>query len=99
MQKTINALSVCKESIINAYQRKTGLSRKKLADFMTAEKWIAAKEAVELGFADKIIGDVDKDTLTSNSLFSQREYMGKLVAKMRRTEPAQSDKEVNYTTL
>ena len=82
MQKTIEALNSCKESIIEAYRRKTGLSHSKLSALMDSEKWIYAREAVELGFADKIIGDVDASTLPVNSLFSQREYMGKLMARM-----------------
>ena len=42
-----------KESIINAYELKTRLSRAKLSHLMDAESWFNAKKAVELGFADQ----------------------------------------------
>ena len=56
MQKAIDMLAEVKESIINAYQLKTGLSRAKLSKLMEAETWMAARKAVELGFADGIFG-------------------------------------------
>ena len=52
--KAITMLDSVKESIINAYQAKTGLSRAKLAKLMDAETWMDAKAALELGFADQI---------------------------------------------
>lgn len=55
MEQAITTLNEVKESIINAYAAKTGLSRKKIADLMAAETWINAKKAVELGFADAIL--------------------------------------------
>ena len=55
MQKAIDMLSEVKESIINAYVLKTGLSRPKLSHLMDAETWMDANKAVELGFADEIM--------------------------------------------
>ena len=55
MQKAIEMLSSVKDSIINAYEIKTGLSRAKLSHLMDAETWMDANKAVELGFADDII--------------------------------------------
>lgn len=55
MQKAIDMLTEVKESIINAYVIKTGLSRAKLSHLMDAETWMDANKAVELGFADDII--------------------------------------------
>jgi len=48
-------LDEVKESIINSYELKTGLSRAKLSHLMDNETWMNAKKAVELGFADKIM--------------------------------------------
>lgn len=56
MQKAIDMLKSVKDSIINAYEIKTGLSRTKLAHLMDAETWMDAGKAVELGFADEIMG-------------------------------------------
>ncbi len=55
MEKAIDTLNEVKESIINAYTAKCGLSRKKVADLMSNETWMNAKKAVELGFADEIL--------------------------------------------
>ena len=55
MQKAIDMLAEVKESIINAYEIKTGMSRAKISHLMDAETWMDANKAVELGFADDII--------------------------------------------
>ena len=55
MQKAIEMLASVKDSIINAYEIKTGLSRARLAHLMDAETWMDANKAVELGFADEIM--------------------------------------------
>lgn len=55
LEKAIDMLSEVKNSIINAYQMKTGLSRAKLSKLMEDETWMDANKAVELGFADSII--------------------------------------------
>lgn len=55
MQKAIEMLNEVKESIINTYEIKTGLSRAKLSHLMDSETWMNANKAVELGFADGII--------------------------------------------
>ena len=76
MEKAINVLEEVKQSIINAYQIKTGLSRKKIDDMMTAETWMNAKKALELGFIDKILyrdGAEDKSSVSNASYgFSTR---------------------------
>lgn len=46
-------LSEVKESIMNAYEIKTGLSRAKISHLMDAETWMNANKAMELGFIDR----------------------------------------------
>lgn len=60
MEKAIATLTEVKESIINAYAAKTGLSRSRISKLMSDETWINAKKAVELGFADEILFDEKK---------------------------------------
>ena len=60
MEKAISTLNEVKESIINAYVAKTGLSRNKVAKLMSDETWMNARKAVELGFADEIMFDDKK---------------------------------------
>ena len=60
MAKTIEMLDEVKESIINAYEIKTGLPRTKISDLMESETWMNAKKAIELGFADGMLEDEKK---------------------------------------
>lgn len=84
MQKAISMLSEVKESIINAYEIKTGLSRTKLSHLMDAETWLNANKAIELGFADDILEDekkrVQQDDFTY--AFSRRTVTNSLLSKM-----------------
>ena len=61
MKKAIDMLDEVKESIINAYEIKSGLSRDKLSKLMDNETWMNANKAVDLGLADGIIEKEDKD--------------------------------------
>lgn len=90
MQKAIDMLTSVKDSIINAYEIKTSLSRAKLAHLMDAETWMDANKAVELGFADGILSREDANTNSPNSdamLYSQaavvNSLMGKIASKCR----------------
>lgn len=64
MKKAIEMLDEIKESIINAYELKTGLSRARISHLMDAESWFNAKKAVELGFADGLLFDEQKEEVT-----------------------------------
>ena len=55
MEKAITTLNEVKESLINAYVKKSGLSRNKVAKLMSEETWLNARKAVEYGFADEIL--------------------------------------------
>lgn len=55
MEKAIEVLNEVKESIINAYASKGGLSHARIANLMSNETWMNAKKAVELGFADEVL--------------------------------------------
>lgn len=66
MQKAIDMLNEVKESIMNAYAAKTGLSRAKLSRLMDEETWMNANRAVELGFADGIIERAVPESATEN---------------------------------
>lgn len=50
--RAIDMLAAVKESIINAYELKTGMSRAKLARLMDQETWMDARAAISMGFAD-----------------------------------------------
>lgn len=91
MQKAIDMLNGVKESIINAYVIKTGLSRAKLSHLMDEETWMDANKAMEFGFADDVLKrDTDnvednvEDSIPSVSsiLFSQKAVSNSLVNKL-----------------
>ena len=89
MQKAIEMLGSVKDSIINAYEIKTGLSRAKLSHLMDAETWMDANKAVELGFADGILqrAEQSSDVIapTASMMYSRvnvvNSLMGKIAAK------------------
>ena len=86
MQKAIEMLSSVKDSIINAYEIKTGLSRAKLSHLMDAETWMDANKAVELGFADGIMSradeTVDMAAPTVSMLYSKANVVNSLMEKI-----------------
>ena len=86
MQRAIEMLGSVKDSIINAYEIKTGLSRAKLSHLMDAETWMDANKAVELGFADEIM---QRSTETENTaaptvsmLYSKAHVVNSLMEKI-----------------
>ena len=86
MQKAIEMLGSVKDSIINAYEIKTGLSRAKLSHLMDAETWMDANKAVELGFADGIMSRTDEaeDMVapTVSMLYSKANVVNSLMEKI-----------------
>ncbi len=57
MKKAGEMLNEVKESIMNAYEIKTGMNRTRISHLMDAESWFNARKAVELGFADEVLED------------------------------------------
>ncbi|HFI0103752.1 TPA: head maturation protease, ClpP-related [Streptococcus suis] len=93
MQKVIEMLGEIKESIINAYELRTGLSRTKLSYLMDSESWFNAKKAVELGFADKILFDkqgehgMDIESYSFSRTAAQQDLLVKMQAKLDVQQP------------
>ena len=86
MQKAIDMLTEVKESIINAYVVKTGLSRAKLSRLMDAETWMNAGKAVELGFADGVLerafDNPEQENAVTDVMFSRKAVTNVLMNKM-----------------
>lgn len=55
MKRAAQQLESVKDSILNAYELKTGLPREELSELMDAETYLDANEAVKYGFADSIM--------------------------------------------
>ena len=89
MKKAISMLTEVKESIINAYELKTGMSRDKIAKLMDAETWMDANKAVELGFADEILSresSVKQSAMMYSENVVSRKLWNKMSAKYRPKE-------------
>lgn len=102
MQKAIDMLSEVKESIINAYEIKSGLSRAKISHLMDAETWLNANKAVELGFADGILEDEKKKQptdLEASFAFSRRAVTNSLLTKLLPQRPVKQPEGVPISQL
>lgn len=98
MKKAIDMLDEVKESVMNAYEIKTGLSRSRISHLMDAESWFNAKKAVELGFADKLLfskeeteAEEEKELEMEAVMFSRKavtnSLMSKLISKPEKKTP------------
>lgn len=93
MQKTIEMLSGVKNSIINAYELKTGQSRAKLSHLMDAETWMDANKAMELGFADGILKREEETNEEEPAplMFSRRAVTASLLDKVKSKTAIKTD--------
>ena len=107
MKKAVKMLDEVKESIMNAYEIKTGLARDRISKLMDAESWFNAKKAVELGFADEVMfsGDAEgggsagndgraqvSDEMSGPVLFSRQAVMNSMLSKLiPPKEPAKAE--------
>ncbi len=55
LTRLTDSLQAIKDGIVNAYETKTGLSRARLSKMMTAETWMDAQRAADLGFVDEVV--------------------------------------------
>ena len=106
MKAAIKMLDEVKEGIINAYALKTNLPHDKLANMMTAETWMNAKKAVELGFADGILySDNGEETADTNSdgiepvAFSRMAVTNSLIDQLRGKKLSAPDNRVSAEQL
>lgn len=94
MKRAAAMLAEVKESIINAYERKTGLARGRISKLMDDETWMDAGKAIELGFADNIMNRKEEQTttgvdITDSMLFSSRSVMNSFVNKLKEEQKGQ----------
>ena len=86
MAKNAIGLAIAtEESIINAYEIKTGMSRAKLSHLMDAETWMDAHTAIDMGFADEILTRPAEIPVENNAagpmLFSRASVTNSLMDK------------------
>lgn len=101
MKQAMAMLDEVKESIMNAYEIKTGLPRQKLSNMMDSETWMNVHKAIELGFCDTLLEREKEDgadapvlsnlyskVIVENSLKNKIAEKSKIKAK---TNTAKSD--------
>ncbi|MGV3103821.1 head maturation protease, ClpP-related [Rothia sp. 32237D007AR] len=86
--RAIDMLQAVKESIINAYELKTGMQRAKLARLMDAETWMDATAAMQMGFADEIHTGTIQPLKASGVVFNRHQAELALVNKITHQQPA-----------
>lgn len=101
MQRAGEMLDEVKESIMNAYEIKTGMSRARISHLMDAESWFNAGKAVELGFADGVLrGDGTEDRARGGEpegvMFSRMAVTNSLLSKL---VPEQKEKKIPVEQL
>lgn len=103
MAKVIEMLGEIKESIINAYELRTGLSRTKISHLMDSESWFNAKKAVELGFADNVLFEKEETTKQDHQnsyTFSRVTAAHDLVVKLQASlQPSKPQKTIPFNQL
>ena len=82
MKKAAEMLDSVKETIINAYQLKTGLSRNRISEMMTAETWLSAKAALDLHFVDKILYTENQHAITDAVIYSEKNFYNRLLKRI-----------------
>ena len=92
MRRAGQLLDEVKESIINAYELKTGLSRTRISHMMNDETWMNPVKARELGFCDEILFSKNDPQETGESMFFssasvQQRVMNSLLEKVQTEKP------------
>ena len=94
MRKAIQLLDEVKESIINAYQIKTGLSRARISHLMDGETWMNALKAKEMGFCDEVLytGAEDLPNDQAGFSFARKSAAASLMNRVLASMPKQMPK-------
>lgn len=84
LEQGIDFLNEVKESIINAYQLKTGLLRSKISHLMDSETWMNANAAHDMGFCDVIMYAEGDEPTTENMVYDKAAMVTNTIAAMRK---------------
>lgn len=94
MKEAIKVLKEVKESILNAYEAKTGRSRDELARLMQDDgTWLNAKKAVELGFADGVLYTDGDDGQQIATAYSPHHVIDSLTEQIKASMPVSPEPE------
>ena len=100
MRRAAEMLDSVKESIINAYQLKTGLSRTVISHLMDDDKYMDANEAIEKGFCDGMLfseEDGIRDSVAA--IFNCPADISKITRALSLSQPFEGSKETSGTPV
>jgi len=66
MRRYAELLDQWEDSLVLAYEKKTGKSREELADLLASETWLMGQDAIDLGFADQLTDAVEMVAKANN---------------------------------
>ena len=92
MRTSAKSLDSADQAVVNAYEAKTGIDRETILSMMQQETWMDAQEAVDKGFADKIMFVDEKQPQLVNATHAMpsREAINRfmsILAKDRQSKP------------
>ncbi|CDN26016.1 K01358 ATP-dependent Clp protease, protease subunit [Limosilactobacillus fermentum] len=87
MRTSADSLDSADQAVVNAYEAKTGLDRDSILSMMQQETWMDAQEAVDKGFADKIMFVDEKQPQLVNATHSipSRKAINKFLTMMAKS--------------
>lgn len=87
MRTSADSLDSADQAVVNAYEAKTGLDRESILSMMQQETWMNAQEAVDKGFADKIMFVDEKQPQLVNAAHSipSRKAINKFLTLMAKS--------------
>lgn len=109
MRHMADVLDEVKETIMGAYQLKTGMSRNKISRLMDEETWMSARKAKAEGFVDDILYTedvVENETIQNTFSFSRlaiqnsaNRAMRRFFEQFKKTQPLQEPPEERFFDL
>lgn len=87
-----DVLDEVKETIINAYQLKTGLPRDEISHLMDEETWMSARKAIEKSFSDGMLYDEENSEEIVNGMVRGAKMVFNSIM-LNKPEPREEKKE------
>ncbi|PAD73903.1 head maturation protease, ClpP-related [Paenibacillus campinasensis] len=87
MRHAADVLDVVKDTIMNAYQARTGLDRDEISKMMDEETWMSAQKAMSAGFVDGVLytePSSDDEPVQNSYSFSRMAIQNSANAAMKR---------------
>lgn len=87
MRHAADVLDVVKDTIMNAYQARTGLDRDEISQMMDEETWMSAQKAMSAGFVDGVLytePSSDDEPVQNSYSFSRMAIQNSANAAMKR---------------